>query len=170
MVSIYKTLPNIAEDCLVNYISGKFTGTYPKVIPDSTAAISGAYSFHRGFSVEPLTFPAIIVTVGKLKEQEPGMHVYKGQVNVSVFTQADDTANPVGVHDAAAAQVYSILSTSDSLFSGLNSGASNLRVFGFINTHFDQSIGHNGEGSRLLMTLFDYEIEAQALPTFAPVP
>lgn len=162
----FKTLPNVAEQKFCNYLSGGFTGTYQKIIPDSTGTISGSYGFHRGFSIDPLTFPAVVVTVDKLKEIEPDTHVYDAELNLSIFTQADDVAgDAVKVHDAAAAQIYALMADPAPVIAAVNASG-DFAVYGLYRTNYGQSIGATHNGNRLLLTVVDFAVKCQKVPTF----
>lgn len=150
------SLPSIAEEAFKDYLSANFTGTYQKIIPESGATEDASYSFVRSFSLDPLTYPAVIVKVGQLKELEPATHVYNASLSVMVWTQVD-TADPIATHLSAAGQVYDLLADGGGMTASLNA-REDFKLWNIYSTNYDQEFRDDD-----VMTVLDYAISIQSL-------
>jgi hypothetical protein len=154
---MFYSLPLIAETQFANYLSSCFTGTYQKQTP--TGAVTGSYSVINAFAITPFEAPFILVSALKFKEKEPFTDVFRGELEVTITTQIDDAADPIGDHDQAVSQVYSLMRSDEALISVVN--ASNFHLWGYYNTDYQQGIGEGKEMGRCLTTRLEYMIECQ---------
>jgi hypothetical protein len=156
----YLSLPTIAEDRFKTYLQSNFTGTYQKAVADSAETISAAYSFARLFSTDPLTYPAVIVGIGGLKELTPDSHVYEGKLSIAVITQIDDTADPIAEHDKAVAQIYDLMANREAVKAGV--ADANFSLLHIYNDGYEQSLDR---GERDVKTLLEFVVNMNTQPS-----
>jgi len=101
------SLPLLIENKFLGYVTGNY---------------SGAYNVYSSFSTNEVSQPCITVECGKLTQLEPGTDVYRGNLTVCIYTQADDALNAINAHDQTFTEMYSLLTQNEAL-AGLNGGA-----------------------------------------------
>ena len=135
-------LPTITEQRFADYISANYTG-YPVI---------------NAFSIADYSTPAVMVKVGKLSELEPFTHVYEAKLVVVVFSQIDDVADALTVHDNNTASIYDIMSNQTALMSFVNADGNRFHLHGYHLTGIDQE-----RQERNLVSLFEYSVQVQTL-------
>ena len=136
-------LPTLTEDKVSSYISGNYTGSY---------------TVQKSFTATGYALPMIMIKAGKFREIEPQTDVYEGDLAVSVLTQVDDVADPVGTHDATVAAVYDLMKDTDSLYASVNQPTGTFHLFSFYSAGYDQD-----RVDRALVSVLDYKINCQTL-------
>lgn len=144
----FYSLPTNIEKQVADYLRENYTGSY---------------SISESFTVEPFKLPVVLVKAGRFTEVEPGMHVYRGSLSVLVLTQVDDVENPLAVHDEALALIYDLMSATDALQTHVNATGSRLHLFSIQSSGYDQEAAQGDAGERSLVSVFEYQINAQTL-------
>lgn len=134
-------LPTICESSLVSYLASGY---------------EGGYNLVKGFSVDVLELPAVVVKAGTFTMIEPGTNVFSGDVEVAIMTQIDETTDAVLAHDEAVTAIYSLLA-SDELLGAFNAQETG-HLFGFSIDSFAQD-----RQDRSLVSVLSLKLHVQTL-------
>lgn len=107
------SLPLVIEQVISQYLAANYTET----------------PVYRAFRAGDLTFPCVTVKCAALTMDEPRTHVFSGPLEVTVFTQVDDTATLEDTHDARVSAIYDLLADESGLIEYANNSGKKIGVF-----------------------------------------